>query len=124
VAVVGIGTDLVDVDRFRQVVDRTPGVLDRLFRPGERARLADRRDPVPGLAARFAAKEAVVKVLGVGLSAVPATDVEVHGGGDVAPFVELHDRAAARAAELGVVRWHLSLTHTDSTAHAVALAES
>ena len=123
-AVVGIGTDLVDVERFRQVVERTPGVLDRLFRPAERDSLAVRRDPVPGLAVRFAAKEAGVKVLGTGLGAVPATDVEVCGGGDEPPWLELHDRAAARAAELGVTRWHLSLSHTDSTAQAVALAES
>ncbi|MFM7508034.1 MAG: holo-ACP synthase [Actinomycetota bacterium] len=123
-AVVGIGTDLVDIERFREVVARTPGVLDRLFRTAERERLAGRRDPIPGLAARFAAKEAVIKVLGSGMAALPASDIEVLGGGDEPPTLELHDRAAARATELGIHSWHISLTHTETHAGAVALAES
>jgi holo-[acyl-carrier protein] synthase len=123
-AVVGIGTDLVEVERFRGVVERTPGVLDRIFLDAERRFVAARRDPTQGLAARFAAKEAVLKVLGVGLAAVPLTDVEVLGGGDGPPTLQLHGRAAERAEALGVQRWHLSLTHTDALAQATALAET
>ncbi|MFZ4433218.1 MAG: holo-ACP synthase [Microthrixaceae bacterium] len=123
-AVVGIGTDLVEVERFRGVIERTPGVLDRIFLDAERRFVAARRDPTQGLAARFAAKEAVLKVLGVGLAAVPLTDVEVLGGGDGPPTLQLHGRAAERAEALGVQRWHLSLTHTDALAQATALAET
>jgi holo-[acyl-carrier protein] synthase len=123
-AVVGIGTDLVEVERFRGVIERTPGVLDRIFLDAERRFVAARRDPTQGLAARFAAKEAVLKVLGVGLAAVPLTDVEVLGGGDDPPTLQLHGRAAERAEALGVQRWHLSLTHTDALAQATALAET
>jgi holo-[acyl-carrier protein] synthase len=123
-AVVGIGTDLVDVVRFGVVTARTPGVLERVFRPEERARLAGRVDPVPGLAARFAAKEAVFKALGIGLAAASLSDVEVGGGDGRPPVVQLHGRAAERAEALGVQRWHLSLTHTDALAQATALAET
>ena len=123
-AIVGVGTDLVEVERFRLVVERTPGVLDRIFRDAERRFVGVRRDPTQGLAARFAAQEAVLKVLGVGLAAVPLTDVEVLGGGDERPTVRLHGRAVARADELGVQRWHLSLSHTETLAQATALAET
>jgi holo-[acyl-carrier protein] synthase len=99
-------------------------VLDRIFLDAERRFVAARRDPTQGLAARFAAKEAVLKVLGVGLAAVPLTDVEVLGGGDGPPTLQLHGRAAERAEALGVQRWHLSLTHTDALAQATALAET
>jgi len=124
VAVVGVGTDLVEVERFRRVAERTPGVLDRIFLAAEREVLAPRRDATEGLAVRFAAKEAVLKALGVGLAAASLTEVEVVGGGERAPSVRLHGRAAERADELGVVRWHLSLTHTATMAQATALAES
>ena len=64
---IGIGTDLVEVDRFRLVLARTPGVADRLFTDAERAYGDREHDPAERLAARFAAKEAVMKALGVGL---------------------------------------------------------
>jgi holo-[acyl-carrier protein] synthase len=121
--VIGIGTDLVDVDRLRTALGRTPGLADRLFTSAEQDAVAGRRDPAPGLAARFAAKEAVMKALGSGLADVGFTDIEVRTGDDGAPSLELHGRAAARAAALGVRRWHLSLTHTGGLAQAVALAE-
>jgi holo-[acyl-carrier protein] synthase len=124
VTVLGLGTDLVDIVRFATVVERTPGVLDRVFRSEERAALAARSDATPSLAARFAAKEAVLKAMGIGLAAASLRDVEVLGGGDRPPTVRLHGRAAERADALGVRCWHLSLSHTDTLAQATALAES
>ena len=53
--VIAVGLDVVDLDRFRAAVERTPGLLDRLFTAGERTTAAERRDPIPSLAARFAA---------------------------------------------------------------------
>ena len=120
--VVGLGTDLVEIPRFRAVLARRPGVLDRVFDERERASLAGRRDPVPGLAARFAAKEAVMKALGVGLGAFGLAEVEVERRADGAPTLRLHGRAAALAADRGVREWRLSLSHTATTAMAVALA--
>lgn len=119
----GLGTDLVEVGRLRAALERTPGLRDRLFTAGELDDVAPRRDPLPGLAARFAAKEAVMKAMGVGFDQVPFTTVEVRSGDGGAPRVELSGAAAARAAELGMTVWHVSLTHTDDLAQAVVLAE-
>ncbi len=118
----GLGTDLVEVGRLRAALERTPGLRDRLFTAAELDDVAARRDPLPGLAARFAAKEAVMKALGVGFDRVPFTAVAVRSGEGGAPRVELTGPAAARADELGVTVWHVSLTHTDDLAQAVVLA--
>ena len=118
----GIGIDAVEVDRFRTVLGRTPGVATRLFTEGERAAGARRRDPAQRLAARFAAKEAVMKALGVGLGAFPFHDVEVVNAASGQPDLVLRGKAATLAASQGVTGWRLSLTHTDRTAHAVAVA--
>ncbi len=75
------------------------------------------------LSTRFAAKEATWKALGVGLGAVALRDVEVVGGGQAAPGLSLHGKAADLAAAAGVSRWHLSLSHTDRVAMAIVLAE-
>lgn len=120
---IGIGTDLVDLDRFRGALDRTPGLVPRLFCAEEQAYAERRNDPTERYAARFAAKEAVMKALGVGLGAVEFTEIEVVRDDDSgAPSLALHGRAAALAAERGVSRWLLTLTHSDSTAHAIAVA--
>ncbi len=118
----GVGLDAVDVERFRRVVARRPGLVERVFTAGERADLAGRADPVPGLAARFAAKEAAMKALGVGLGAVDLAELEVRREPTGAPRLLLTGRAASRAAALGVAALELSLTHTDQLAAAVVLA--
>ena len=67
---IGIGVDVVEIERFRRSLERTPTMRERLFTSGELEALADRVDPVPGLAARFAAREATMKSLGLGLGAL------------------------------------------------------
>ena len=120
---IGLGTDVVDLERFRLALDRTPSLEDRLFTTGERALAASRRDPIPALAARFAAKEAVMKVLGVGLGAIDWHDVEVVREESGRPRLEITGRAAALATKAGVTVWHLSLSHSDLVAIAVAAAD-
>ena len=71
--IVGVGVDVVDVERFRRVLARTPTLRERLFTAAELAYVAPRLDPVPSLAARFAAREAVMKSLGLGLGAFGST---------------------------------------------------
>jgi holo-[acyl-carrier protein] synthase len=119
----GLGTDLVEVERFRLAVSRRSALADRLFSDDERAYASSQHDPVKSLAARFAAKEAVMKALGVGLGSFALRDVEVVRDDDSgAPTLVLHGRADALARARGVTGWMVSLTHTDATAMAVAIA--
>lgn len=119
---IGIGTDLVELDRFRLALTRTPGIVDRLFSPEEQAYARQRRDPTERFAARFAAKEAVLKALGIGLWAFPLRDIEVVRAESGAPSIVLHRRAAEVAADCGVREWRLTMTHTRTMAQATAVA--
>lgn len=119
---IGIGTDLVELDRFRRALARTPTLADRLFTEGELAYAAQRDDPTERLAVRFAAKEAVMKAMGVGLGAFSLHEVEVVREGSGQPSLELRGAAAALAADRGVTRWLLTLTHTERVAQAIAVA--
>ncbi len=115
-----VGIDLLDVARLERTLERRPTLADRLFTPGEQAAAARRARPAMHLAARFCAKEAVAKALT--LHAWSPHDVEVIGGGSGPPAVRLSGAAAARAAQLGATVT-ISLTHTDTTAAAVALVQ-
>ncbi len=120
--IVGVGIDAVDLGRFRQVLTRRPGLASRLLTPDERRYAAAVPDPVPRTATRFAAKEAVLKALGVGLGACAFAEIEVERVGLGAPHLVLSGRAASLASRREVARWHLTLTHTDTVALAVAVA--
>jgi holo-[acyl-carrier protein] synthase len=120
--VIGIGIDAVDVDRFRAMLTRRPGLAERMFTEGEQAYGNRASDPAPRLAARFAAKEAVMKALGVGLGAFNLRDVEVVKAPSGQPSIVLSGKAAALAADRGVTSWRLSLTHTATVAEAVVVA--
>ncbi len=113
----GVGLDLLDIERFERALERRPGLAQRLFTSGELGYAQERARPGLHLAARFCAKEAVAKALG--LTGWSYRDVEVVAT-DAAPLVRLSGRAAERAAALGG-DISISLTHTDTTAGAVAL---
>ena len=114
--IVGVGIDVVDVERFGQTLERTPGLLDRLFTDEERSL------PLNSLAARFAAKEAMAKALGapVGLNWQDAT---VRRGEDGRPHLLVSGTVEARAEALGVHAMHISLSHDAGIASAVVIAE-
>jgi holo-[acyl-carrier protein] synthase len=118
----GLGTDLVEVARFRLALQRRATLPARLFTDGERAYAAEQHDPVKSLAVRFGAKEAVMKALGAGLGAFGFKEVEVVRADSGAPSLALHGAAADLAAARGVTEWQVSLTHTDTTAMAVVIA--
>jgi holo-[acyl-carrier protein] synthase len=114
-----IGIDLLEIERLERALARRPRLAERLFTAHERQYAAGRARPGQHLAARFCAKEAVAKALG--MSGFSFHDIEVVSEGD-APAVALHGDVARRAASLGVdVR--VSLTHTRSDAGAVAVTQ-
>jgi holo-[acyl-carrier protein] synthase len=120
---VGVGIDTVDVPRFREMIERRPGMLEKLFTEGEREYGLKHRDPAPSLAVRFAAKEATMKALGVGLGAFGFHDVEVVSLESGAPELKVTGAAKELADKAGVVSWKISLSHTCSVANAVVIAE-
>lgn len=121
-SVVGVGTDLVEVSRLRDALERTPALAHRLFTPAEQSRCNRNRDPLPHLAARFAAKEAVMKSLGKGMSAMSFTDIEVVADPAGAPVIRLSGRARQVADAARVTDVRVSLTHTGDLAQAFAVA--
>jgi holo-[acyl-carrier protein] synthase len=126
--VAGVGIDAVDVARFRAVLRRRPGMAERLFTESERSDASRRGDPAESLAARFAAKEAVLKALGRGVGSVRWREVEVvratgAGSRAGAPSIRLGPGAARLARERDVGAWHVSMSHTASVAVAVVVAE-
>ena len=117
---IGVGIDAVDVARFSLILHRRSGFEERVFTPLERSTCCG----APGrLAARFAAKEATMKALGVGLGAFGFHDVWIERQPSGQPTLRVEGRAAALAVAAGVTRWHVSLTHTDVVAEAVVVAE-
>ncbi|MFM7047223.1 MAG: holo-ACP synthase [Actinomycetota bacterium] len=120
---IGLGIDAVDITRFGVALERTPRLATRLFTEQEREQAARRADASAMLAARFAVREATMKVLGVGLGAFDFTDVSVETAPDGRPSLRISGRAAELARTRGVNRWHVSLTHTDHLAVAVVAAD-
>ena len=115
----GLGIDLLEIERLERALARYPRLEARLFTEGERAYAAARRRPGRHLAARFAAKEAVVKALGTPAGFAPR-EIEIEAGEP--PRVRLSGRTAGLAAERGL-SLQVSLTHGRDHAAAVALAE-
>jgi len=116
-AATSVGIDLLEIERLERALDRRPRLAERLFTDGERRYAASRARPGQHLAARFCAKEAVAKA--IGLEAWSFRDVEVTTAGGP-PEVTLHGAVAERAAALGVTV-RISLTHTRTDAGAVAI---
>ncbi|MHB8294245.1 MAG: holo-ACP synthase [Acidimicrobiales bacterium] len=110
--------DLVDLERLAAVLSRSPRLAERVFTGQERQYCAGYADPLPHLGARFAAKEAAMKALGVGLFACGFHEVEVVRRSG-APTLALSGRAEALAARLGLAGLAVSLSHTGKLAIAV-----
>lgn len=121
--VVGVGIDAVDIDRFRTSLERTPTMRGRVFTDHELDDVSNQADQVPSLAARFAAREAVMKAMGLGLGAFEFHDVWVEREESGRPVLRVAGRAREHAERLGVGAWHLSLTHTDHVAIAYVVAD-
>ncbi len=124
--IIGIGIDLERIDRFRDLLDRWGERFERkLFTDGERAYCRGRGKPEQHFAVRFAAKEAVLKAMGVPRQAgLEWQHFEIVHAQSGAPTLVLTHAARAVADRLGVTRVHLTLTHTDDTAAAFVILEA
>jgi holo-[acyl-carrier protein] synthase len=116
VPVIGVGIDVVDLERFAASLRRTPELRERLFTPAEATR------PLASLAARFAAKEAIAKALGAP-GDLHWHDAEVVSESSGRPLFTLRGTVQARADALGVTSVHLSLSHDAGIASAVVVLE-
>lgn len=126
-SVVGVGIDLVDLERIaRMLGDKGEHALNRLFTDEERAYLATRPNPTGNAAARIAAKEAVYKAMQSlpGARAIGWRDIEVTRDGEGRPAIRLHGLAERLAAHVGGVTVQVSLTHSALSAGAVAVVSA
>ena len=120
--IVGVGIDVVPVQRFAEALRRTPALAARLFTPDEQLTDTGGRRTAESLAARFAAKEALAKALGAP-GGMLWTDAEVITDPYGRPHLEVRGTVAARASALGVTHWHVSLSHDGGIASATVIAE-
>jgi holo-[acyl-carrier protein] synthase len=115
--IVGIGIDVVDIARFERSIERTPGLVERLFAESERGR------PARSLAARFAAKESLIKALG-GHTVIRWHEMRVVQDAEGNPDFELSGGLSQHVRELGIDRVHLSMSHDAGIASAFVVLES
>ncbi len=114
--IAGIGIDVVDIARFARSLERTPALRDRLFAESERDR------PARSLAARFAAKEALIKALG-GHTVIRWHDMRIVQDDDGNPDFALSGALSAHVSALGIDRVHLSMSHDAGIASAFVVLE-
>ncbi len=122
--IVAVGVDSVAIARIERLLRAGDRFARRVFTAAERAYCDGRQRPAESYAARFCAKEAVLKCLGTGLAqGLRFAEVEIERAPTGATTVRLHGEAGCLASKLGVRRWHVSLTHTGETATAFVVAE-
>lgn len=120
---VSVGVDIVEIERMKKILKRTPSFAEKVFSEQECQYCEKTSSPAIHYAARFAAKEAVVKALGTGFSeGVSIRDVEVRLNSKGRPCTVLHGVAKKLAQKQGVCDIPLSLTHTHTEAVAIAMA--
>jgi holo-[acyl-carrier protein] synthase len=121
--IIGLGTDIIEVERIaRMIADHGDHFLNRVFTPGEIAHCQPRRDATPHYAGRWAAKEAVMKVLGTGFTnEVGWMEIEVCVKPSGQPFITLHGSTLTVATRLGIDEILVSISHSKQYATATAI---
>lgn len=120
---VGLGVDIVEIDRMKRILKRTPSFAEKVFSEDERKYCRSKAHPEAHFATRFAAKEAVLKALGTGFSeGIGPRDVEVGRTSKGRPYAILKRRAKEIADGYGVIELPLSLSYTHNEAIACAMA--
>lgn len=124
-AIVGIGTDIIEIARIQAAFERQPGFAQRVLTTDELAEMDNARFPERFLAKRFAAKEATLKALGTGLAqGLRWHDIEIGHTQSGQPTLNLSGSAKLRAEQLGVLRQHISLSDEAHYAQAMVVLES
>jgi holo-[acyl-carrier protein] synthase len=121
--ILGHGVDIVSVPRIaRMHADHAAHFLDRCFTPREQAYCLDTKHPAERLAGRFAAKEAILKVIGTGWRGrIAWTDMEILPDAHGKPLLTLTGETARIATALGITAWHVSISHSHEQAIASAI---
>ncbi|QNO14576.1 holo-ACP synthase [Alkalicella caledoniensis] len=119
--IIGVGVDLIEISRIKKVVEaRGDKLLERLFTERELEVMSRKHETIAG---RFAAKEAVVKALGVGIGIISWKDIEIIKDKLGKPKIYLTGAAARRRKTMGIIKMHLSISHSKSQAVAYVVAE-
>lgn len=122
--ILGLGTDIVALERIERALERTPALAERILTPTELLQWQASKQPARFLAKRFAAKEAAVKALGTGIGrGVGWQQLEVGHNELGRPLLSLFDEAARIAQALGITHWHLSLSDEADYVVAQVIAE-
>lgn len=122
--IIGIGIDQIEVDRVARKLD-DDAFMTKVFAPSELAYCRSRGVPAQSFAARFAAKEALLKALGKGLfDGIDIVDIVVETDESGQPSIQLVESASAAVRDLGQIRIHLSLTHLKDIASAFVVVEN
>ncbi len=118
-----VGIDIIDIERIKAAVERTPRFLYRIFTKQELEYCFSKSDPYPSLAVRFAAREAVRKLDPVFTSGVLFQDIEVFTHGDGRPELKLHGAALEKSRQEGISKLTISLSHSKTQAIAAVIAK-
>ncbi|MBR4944441.1 MAG: holo-ACP synthase [Peptococcaceae bacterium] len=119
----GIGTDLVEIARIKQAIEKNPHFTERVYTAQEIAYCQRKKNPWQSFAARFAAKEAVSKAFGTGIGPVGLTEIEILNSSNGQPAVMLYGKAKELADSRHIQRVHVSLSHSEAYAMATVVLE-
>ncbi len=121
--IIGVGTDIVEIDRIAKAMDRQERFLTKLFTENEISYFESRGLRPETVAGNFCAKEAVVKAMGTGLRGFNWTDIEVLRDDLGKPVLHLYQGAKAKTDQIGIDTIHISISHCKTYATATAVAE-
>lgn len=119
--IIGIGTDIIEIERIKKAIQTRPKLGERLFTQQEMEYCSTKGNTFASMAARFAAKEAVAKALGSGIEGFKWLDIEVINDAKGKPEIKLHNQAWEKGSQLGVNKIEISLSHCKEYAVAMVV---
>jgi holo-[acyl-carrier protein] synthase len=118
---ISVGTDIIEINRIEQaMLSWQDSFLRRIYTEAE---LESCQNRASSLAARFAAKEAIMKALGTGAKGISWRDIEILSNSDGAPVVQLHARARSKAEENGIAKFSVTMSHCKEYAVSVVIGD-